>query len=294
MKQPKLFLTMLAALLIATAAQAQDGPNWVPVYKGVDVVTYEVAEPLMKVSAARIDTTAPGVKFKASRPNKNFQPEVRETTRQTTAGFLQKERLAVAVNGNFYNPFNSETISTPGDSNLIGLGVSDGFIESAPDKNYPSFVVKKNRKVDIRAYGPEDDLSDIEQAVSGNVIILKDGEFVAGADKSVHPRTAIGYSEDKRYVYMMTIDGRQPGYSVGANYEQLATQMKYLGAHTALNLDGGGSTTFVLRDDEFQPVVINRPCNGTKDRLRFNANGIGVKAPGKPKFDPYKFRFYQD
>ncbi len=288
------FLISVLAFALSTAStsvRAQDAPKWVPMYDGVDIASYEVADPLLKVHAARVDLTVPGIEFKTTPPNENFEPETRETTRQTTAGFLKEAGLSVAVNANFYNPFNARTISTPGDANLIGLGVCDGFVESQPAANYPSFVVKKNGDVDVRVYDKEDDLSDIQQAVSGNKIVLLDGEVLKQTDKAVHPRTAVGLSKDKKYVYFMTIDGRQPGFSVGATYEQVAIELKNLGANVGLNLDGGGSTTFVLRDSENEPVVINRPCNSTKDRLRFNANGIGVKANGAPKEAPEGFKF---
>lgn len=294
MKRTIFCVAALFALTLTaySAALAQnDAPKWTPMYDGIDVTSYEVAEPLMKVAAARIDVTAPGVEFKTTSPNKDFAPNERETWRATTPIFLKEKGLSVAVNANFYNPFGSKTIGVPGDSNLLGMGVCDGFVTSAPEEKYPSFVVKKSGDIEIRNYAPDEDLSDILQAVSGNRIVLQDGEVVAQTDKAVHPRTAIGYSQDKKYVYLMTIDGRQKGYSVGATYEEVAQQLKFLGAYVGLNLDGGGSTTFVLRDAASEPVVINRPCNGTKDKLRFNANAIGVKANGEPKQDPAGFKF---
>lgn len=285
------FAAALACLLTFATVHAQEALNWVPMYEGVDVVTYEVAEPLMKVCAARIDVTAPGVEFKTTPPNEDFAPEERETTRQTTAMFLKDGGLAVAVNANFYTPFNATTIATPGDANLTGLGVADGFVTSQPSPNNPSFVVTKSGEIDIRSFTVGDDLSDIQQAVSGNIVVLQDGEVLDLANKAVHPRTAIGYSQDKRFVYLMTIDGRQQGHSIGASYKEVAAELKKLGAYVGLNLDGGGSTTFVLRDADNEPVVINRPCNSTKDRLRFNANAIGVKANGAPKKAPTELKF---
>ncbi|MBQ1338956.1 MAG: phosphodiester glycosidase family protein, partial [Thermoguttaceae bacterium] len=169
--------------------------------------------------------------------------------------------------------------------------VSDGFVESDPRDTYPSFVVKNDGYVDIKQYSVGDDLSDIAQAVSGNKIVVQDGAIPEFTDVKVHPRTAVGFSQDKRYVYFMTIDGRQAGFSVGAIYAQVGTQLKYLGAYQGLNLDGGGSTTFVVRDSEGEPVVLNSPCNSTEDHLRHNANGIGVKANGAPKETPAGFRF---
>lgn len=292
MKKQSLSLIVLSFIFILTQSVRASEPNWTSVYDGIDVATYEINEPLMKIVAARIDLTVPGVELKTTPPNKNFEIEKRETTRQTTASFLKENDLAVAVNANFYTPFNIQTISTSGDANLLGLGVCDGFLESEPHPNYPSFVVKKSGEIEIRAYNKGDDVSDVQLAVSGNKIVLKDGNVLDARDQAVNPRTAIGYSKDKRYVYFLTIDGRQKGFSLGATYEQVAKELQKLGAYDGLNLDGGGSTTFVLRDAQNEPTVINRPCNNTKDRLRFNANAIGAKANGAPKSNPIGFRFY--
>ena len=295
MKAMKLTLSVAfvftLALGVVRAQETADAPQWTPVYEGVDVACYERTEPLMKILAARVDLKASGVEFKTSAPNADFELEKRETTRETTATFLKNNELAVAVNANFYQPFNASTISTPGDANILGLGVSDGFVESKPLKGYPSFVVKNNGDVEIRQYDADEDLSDVRQAVSGNKIVLQDDVVVTQTNKDVHPRTAVGYSKDKRYVYFLVIDGRQKNFSVGATYEQVGEELKYLGASVGLNLDGGGSTTFVLRDSDNEPVVVNRPCNNTSDKLRFNANAIGVKAKGEPKAPPVGFRF---
>ncbi|MGF1475562.1 MAG: phosphodiester glycosidase family protein [Geminicoccaceae bacterium] len=63
-----------------------------------------------------------------------------------------------------------------------------------------------------------------------------------------HPRTAAGISEDGRTLYLVTVDGRQPGVSVGATITELGLLMRTIGAHDAVNLDGGGSTTLVVGD----------------------------------------------
>lgn len=59
-----------------------------------------------------------------------------------------------------------------------------------------------------------------------------------------HPRTAIGFN--RRYLYLVAVDGRQPELSVGMSFVELAALLKQIGCTEALNLDGGGSTTFWL------------------------------------------------
>ena len=72
-----------------------------------------------------------------------------------------------------------------------------------------------------------------------------------------HPRTAIGVTKDKRVLFV-TVDGRFPGLAVGMSSELMARYMKILGAHAALNLDGGGSTTMWIKDKG----VVNHTSQG--------------------------------
>ena len=60
------------------------------------------------------------------------------------------------------------------------------------------------------------------------------------------PRTALGIRADGSLL-LVTVNGRNPGISVGMTLEELAELMIELGAVDAMNLDGGGSTTMVIR-----------------------------------------------
>ena len=64
-----------------------------------------------------------------------------------------------------------------------------------------------------------------------------------------HPRSAIGFNKDTTKIYFVAIDGRSPEFSVGATLAETADIMKKLGAHNAVNLDGGGSTSLIVRDE---------------------------------------------
>ncbi len=101
------------------------------------------------------------------------------------------------------------------------------------------------------------------QAVGGNPLLVRAGEIV-GADRVRHPRTAAGYND--REIILVTVDGRQPGWSVGMTMTELAALMHRLGCTEAVNLDGGGSTTAWVRGR-----IINRPSGG---RQRSIANGL--------------------
>ena len=81
----------------------------------------------------------------------------------------------------------------------------------------------------------------------------------------LHPRTGIGFSEDKKTVIYCVVDGR--GLSAGVTTKQLAQLIKSAGAYTAFNMDGGGSSCMYVKD--FGPM--NATSDGTE---RAVANGI--------------------
>lgn len=80
-----------------------------------------------------------------------------------------------------------------------------------------------------------------------------------------HPRTAVGWRAGGP-VLLVTVDGRQAPYSDGMTLAELAGLMRRLGATEALNLDGGGSTTMVLRGR-----VVNRTSDASGERPVGNA-----------------------
>ncbi|KAB8319423.1 sporulation domain-containing protein [Tolypothrix campylonemoides VB511288] len=75
-----------------------------------------------------------------------------------------------------------------------------------------------------------------------------------------NPRTLAGITVTGKLL-LVTVDGRQPGWSVGASFEESARIMRSLGATDAVNLDGGGSTTITINDQ-----LINRPSDSTGER----------------------------
>jgi Phosphodiester glycosidase/SPOR domain len=75
-----------------------------------------------------------------------------------------------------------------------------------------------------------------------------------------NPRTIAGVRADGTLL-LATVDGRQPGWSVGASFAEEAAIMRALGAVDAVNLDGGGSTTMTIGAG-----LVNRPSDPTGER----------------------------
>ncbi|MEL7240094.1 MAG: phosphodiester glycosidase family protein, partial [Planctomycetota bacterium] len=93
---------------------------------------------------------------------------------------------------------------------------------------------------------------------------------------SREPRTAVGVDATGRWLYLVVIDGRQPGWSGGMTLPQLADYMIALGCSDAVNLDGGGSSSFHAQSSDGE-IFRNRPSDGVA-RPVFNHLAVFVKS----------------
>jgi exopolysaccharide biosynthesis protein len=88
-----------------------------------------------------------------------------------------------------------------------------------------------------------------------------------------HPRSLVGFDADTSHLYLVAIDGRSTA-SVGMTLAEAAGFLYSLGVTTALNLDGGGSTTLVI-----DGKVVNVPSDPTGERTVGNALLIETRRP---------------
>ena len=144
-----------------------------------------------------------------------------------------------------------------------------------------SLLITQTNVVDIAEVDNTTNLSNIFTAVSGSPRLLTDGQISVPITPpndfaNLNPRTAVGLSQDDRYLILMTIDGRQPGVSEGATLYQTAEWLERFGSFQGLNLDGGGSTTMVREGVGGVPQLLNVPSSNGLER--FNGNNFGVFA----------------
>ncbi|WP_439182567.1 phosphodiester glycosidase family protein [Carboxylicivirga taeanensis] len=88
----------------------------------------------------------------------------------------------------------------------------------------------------------------LTNSIGGDRIILSKGQVQENNWKELHPRSAIGRSLDGKKIILMVVEGRS-SESIGVSTKQLAELMYQSGASDAFNLDGGGSSTLVIRGD---------------------------------------------
>jgi Phosphodiester glycosidase/SPOR domain len=101
-----------------------------------------------------------------------------------------------------------------------------------------------------------------------------DPEFLYRFGVRRNPRTMAGITASGRLL-LVTIDGHQPGYSLGASFAEEAAVMRALGARNALNLDGGGSTAMNV-----EGRLVSSPSDATGERPVGDA--ILVRPPAAP------------
>jgi len=122
------------------------------------------------------------------------------------------------------------------------------------------------------------------ETVGGRGVLLIDSVVGADVDKEgnagfqgLNPRTAAGIARvgTSQRLLLAVIDGRQPGYSVGMTLRQTAELLQSLGAQRAINLDGGGSSAMIVRDNATGALrVRNKPSDPTGERPVGNALAV--------------------
>ena len=120
------------------------------------------------------------------------------------------------------------------------------------------------------------------EAVGGFPVLLRDSAPAGNLDSAGavtfapvrHPRTAVGLAAGGRRLLLVAVDGRQLPYSDGMTLRELADFFLQLGVSSAINLDGGGSTTLVVREPSGELRIANRPSDKEGERPVGNALAV--------------------
>jgi exopolysaccharide biosynthesis protein len=307
----------LLALVLLPFSAALAGPAlgpWTPLFKGIDhaVGTNNPSIPgdfpeLQVVHCVRVDLTDPDVQFFTTPRATNYVAESRETLTLSIPDFVRKYQIQVAADANFYNanPGGDDPTSEGLPCEVYGLQICTGVVVSAQSSaDYDGdpraasllFTTNKQPVFVFENLPPGTNTAGICTAITGYYPIVSNGvNFGIAAsnsysDSSIHglqPRTAYGVSQDNHYFYMLTIDGRQSGYSDGAYDVETGCWMTNCGAWNAINMDGGGSTALYMSDSTGNPVALNHSSYllvTTPSRERYIGSHFGVFARPVPGF----------
>lgn len=247
-----------------------------PVFQGVSEATLTVPGKHASVGyVLRVDLRAPGISFVTTQ-----HAGAKETISETTKDFAEQDHLQAAINAGFFTPCCSKK---PEAKNILGLMLSNGAVVaplSADQNRRDALLITKDNHAVIEPVTPQTNLSSFYTAVTGSAEIVRDGKNTGNVNllngaALANPRTLVGLSRDRRYLYIVAIDGRKPGYSIGTTNTESATILLALHAWKGLNLDGGGSTTMVLENKTGEVVDLNHPSGGTD---RWVAASLGLRA----------------
>jgi hypothetical protein len=118
--------------------------------------------------------------------------------------------------------------------------------------------------------------------IGGHALLVDQGQTVAYTKDASsldgwRARTAAGISRDGKTLYLVGVE--KNGLSAGLGLSELAAFMQHLGVWQAVNLDGGGSATMVVRPlGDFSTVRTFAPEQGN-ERLVVNALAVYTQAP---------------
>ena len=268
MRRVSLFLTLLLA---ATTALAQD--VWQPVAPGVD---YEhIREGSMELYVARVDLMNDKVRIVSSRQS-DYGTRVSE--------FAKRIHALIAVNGDYF-----DKVMKP-----IGLAVGPcGQWSDTKDTAREGVVAFGTNRAEVRTQSEVMDPPEpwIASAVSGWPMLVRECHALTSAElpgsdgftRSPHARTAVGVTKDGATLYLVVADGRRkdvPGVTLGQLGAWMADRLQVC---SAINLDGGGSSTMWVTDH-----VVNQPSDGAERRV---GDHIAVVAAGEEiACDPKKER----
>lgn len=128
----------------------------------------------------------------------------------------------------------------------------------------------------------------VTNCVGGHIPFVRNGKLtgIGLGEGANYPSTIIGYTTEKKVV-MITIDGRQSGYSIGASSSTLTQLAKDLDLYDAFLVDGGGSTTMTVADEnDYKKLkTVNSPSDGS-DR---SVNNSIILSIGEERAEQGKF-----
>ena len=269
----------IAGLLAYDNGRPLQIPAKEQLYEGVEYIRKVQFSPRpMMIHVITIDNRARGFRFLVTPPDdKESQDPLKA---RTTSQFLKEFGVQVAVNGDGFSPWWSHSPADyyPHVGDPVqprGFTAARGKVYKTSIQGVPTLYISPRNQMSFDAPAKP------YNAISGESLLVMGGNPIPDLDNSItQPRTAVGYSKNGRFIYLVVVDGRQPFYSEGMTLNELAILMISVGAQYAMNLDGGGSSTMVVEGKDGRVRILNSPIdNYIPGRERPVANHLGVFIP---------------
>lgn len=256
---------LLSLLVSGVAVQSQDTLDLYPVRKGSLVCWSETREVPrhLKIHYLRVDLTCRDLEvftLTGADPDGAGPAE----SKLTSPGNLFSDFHALAaINANAFE-------GLPGTENDIrgwyknrpvdihGMAVTDGRMISPVEKERIAFWIDQAKRPHV---GDPKSGDPVWQAVSDwSGPLILNGRVVPDATyTTLHPRSALGFDDTGKWLLLVVVDGRQPGFSEGISLYELALLFKSKGCTQSVNLDGGGSSIMLIRNPDDEAETVNSP-----------------------------------
>ena len=239
--------------------------TWTDPYPAIQYL-FETQDDPLEIHVIIADLSHPGV---------SVQVTGEDQKDSVVSIFAKYYGLAVAVNGDFFEPWPHYNVLP---TMPLGLSVSDGEpYSNVEEKLYGNLIAFSPDNNPVEIIGESSILGTeiplwMDQVISGGPVLVANGELVIHGDEERHPRTATCIDQQQETLILVTVDGRRKN-SIGMTLDQLAEYMLNLGCYQALNLDGGGSTTMYI---EANGGVVNYPSGS-------DGAGAILYPPGKER-----------
>ncbi|MFR8104023.1 MAG: phosphodiester glycosidase family protein [Clostridia bacterium] len=199
-------------------------------------------------------------------PSKVEIIDTRKKTTGTKLGEIVKSNNAVA--GINAGGFKDEGGHGKGNVLAKSMIIDKTLYNGNKSTRYQFIGMSKEGKLILGKYTYQEAMrAGINSAVEFGPYLIVNGKNQIKNSNSggIQPRTAIGQKKDGTII-MVCIDGRKPGYSLGATLMDLQNVFNKYGAHNAANLDGGSSSTMY-----YNGKLVNKPSTPIGERYLPNA-----------------------
>lgn len=236
------------------------------------IITVDLTNPkvVVRAVAAGADPDGPGGSW--------------QTTLMTVGKIAEREKFDVAVNGDFFQvkeekpdandpaaAFKS-AYSVGAWARISGMGMTDGKEWAEGGEPRGALVIDEKGKASVV-------MASRPPAGAREVM----GGIAFGAGIPVYPhlkkeqtrnaRTVVGVDEEGGMLTMVVVEGPRQGFSAGMTPEEVQREVLAMGCVRGVQLDGGGSSTLVMREEGGKVRMVNRPTDG---KARAVASAVGV------------------
>lgn len=244
--------------------------RWRPLSPGIIAADIYDSQLSLIIHVVKIDLSNPAVSIVTSEPAlfTNNRGCIRG---ETTWDFALRHNTIVAFNA---APFKTSSLFFSMYRTIIGIHITDFQRMSIPNEHCGALLFYEDKTARIIDSQTEEDLSaDVRHAVGGFWTILRNGSIVPQKNQRRDSRTAVGLADNGKTLFAVVVEGASKRNSEALSFEETAMLMQNLGVDDALQLDGGSSSSLVIKENGKQRIAAPTSCWNIHIRV---ASNIGI------------------